>query len=671
MPRPVRLDVETRSDRQGLLDAAKGFDKLDDKVGKLGDELKDTASDAALLDKKLEATGRKVKELAREIARASDEVKRADLERAFGDERRTLAKLRAVRRELDDVGDEADEAARKMAKVAAVGAGTSAAGAGAKSGAAFAGLFSRAVGSPLTLALVAGASAAAPLIGSVVGAALVGGAGAGGVGVGVAGAFTDPKVKAAAKEFGGTVAGDFKAIVAETFVQPTLAGIGKAGKAWRAEIRPEVEATLRASAKLVDPLVDAGIGFTKGLLPGIRSMVEDAGPVFAVLSRDLPALGRSLGLTFEEVGEHSEAISVGLHDAFIAIEGTVAAAGFLVSYLSESYAFTRKIAGFTGGPLALIDGGQVKLLKDIQQADPLRKIAQQARASAVGLEMMADATGKLYRGMLGITGSRIDFEEALDAMTESVRENGKGLDITGEKGRENARAVLAAASAALSMRDAQLDQKVTLEAADAAYAKNIQKVYALGRELGLSKTKVDELLAGLGGFPPAVQTEVKTPGLDTAITKMSRYRQVIGGIPGTVTTRVVGTNIQFYAKGGIAKAQRGLITSKPAMLIGEPGTGKEGAVPQRGISQRRAAGLLSEMAGWHGMDVVPRYANVTPASGGYNAMPPPRMSGGGRLSGTLTVDPGMTSGLAREIVKMLRIEIINDGGGNVQLALGQ
>ena len=648
MPRDIKLNVVTAVDEKGLVHAAGAVGKLDDKVGKLGDELKDTASDAAVLDKRLEATGRKVKELAREIVRATDEVKRADLEKAFGDEKRTLAKLRAVRRELDDVGDEADEAARKMAKVAAVGAG--AAGAGAKSGAAFAGLFSKAVGSPLTLALIAGASAAAPLIGSVVGAALVGGAGAGGVGVGIAGAFTDPRVKAAAKEFGADVTSDFKAIIQKTFIDPSLDGIARFRKAWRGELRPEVEGLLRASAKLVDPLVDAGIGFTKGLLPGIRSMVEDAGPVFDVLGKDLPALGRSLGLTFEEIGEHSEAISVGLHDAFIAIEGTVAAAGFLVSYLSESYALTRKIAGFTGGPLALLDGGEVSKFKVIgeESSNALDTMGRSADDARTKLDQLFDELDEGVRKAFGLEEAQDAVANTLARLTEQMarqrEEHVKGagsLDRNTQAGRDNAELVrdLVEEYAVLARKQSEAGGKV-----DGLRQQLVNQLI----QLGLTRKAAEQYADALNKIPKNITSAVRVK----FISDKSQYHPP--------TNVGVGVTIG-YAKGGIAKAQQGLITSKPAVLFGERGTGQEAFIPKLGIGRQRAASLLGTAAGWHGMDVVPR--------SGYNSMPPARSGVGGRVKMEMSY-AGSGNDLIDALMRSIRVRVISDGGGNVQLALG-
>jgi len=640
MPRPIRLDVETKSDTRGIDRTAKATDKLDDGFSEL-------SRDAAQLDKRMSATRREMARLAGELSRTVDQVERTRLDKAFTGEAQALSKLRRYRSALDEVADQADETARRIARMGAVAAATPKGG-GVPGG----GLFSMPLGSPVLAGGIGAGIAGSPLIAGAASGAVVGALGLGGVAAGLAAAFQDGTVKASAASLGHEIRDDFFA-AGQGFADSALDSIDKVRQAWRSELNPEFRAITAASEKLLAPLTDSGIDFVATVMPSIRHAIERAAPVVDAIGRGVERFGEAFAYAFERFGDNAETSGDALGDVLTNTANITAGLAAGVDQLVKVYSGfvavreAAKEVGVEVGSWVGIGGDSKRLLKEIGEVGS-ESVGGVGKAAIDARRELEDMFAAIEDGVHRFFG----LEVAQDGVATAVQRLKEQLAEQREEHVKGAGALTGSTQAARDNREAVrtlVDKYVALAEQNKTAGQSNEglrgQLIKTLTQLGFNRAEAEKYADALKLIPTSKVTTVKVK----FVSDSSQYHPPKVG-PG-----------QYVAqdKGGIVKAQTGLITSKPTVLFGERQTGMEAFVPKLGISRQRAASLLGTAAGWHGMDVVPR--------SGYNSMPPPRTAGN---RNTVTVRFDFT-GIGDDFAQAIRKRVISDGGGNVQRALGQ
>ncbi|MFD5675621.1 phage tail tape measure protein [Streptomyces sp. NPDC127040] len=164
-----------------------------------------------------------------------------------------------------------------------------------------------------------------------------------------------------------------------------------------------------------------------------------------------------------------------------------------------------------------------------------------AGATALTADQIADtrtATEKLKEALDALNGvaisaaeKEIGFRASLQELTETVKENGRSLDVTTEKGREVKGAFLDAASAALAHAEAVTTQSGSVEAGNAVLEQDIAILRRQMEQTGFSKDAINELIGAYARIPPKVTTQVGTPGAVQAAGEMEALRQKIAATP--------------------------------------------------------------------------------------------------------------------------------------------
>jgi len=277
-----------------------------------------------------------------------------------------------------------------------------------------------------------------------------------------------------------------------------------------------------------------------------------------------------------------------------------------------------------------------------KNADALQKIRDNA----------AEATSKIkefYDESTNQVSDQIDVERALDAASQSFKDNGTALSISAEGGRANREAIIAA-------RDAQLEYAMTLRdtsgtgAAIESMVNYSNRLYDTMVQAGFTKEQAAALIDEMGLTPKDIYTTFRSNATEAeqaaadvkrsiedvpgwkdiyfnALTQEAMYQihalsKVVSELGGSVLSGTAGAAIQqsqaahqgrwgavtAYAKGGITPAH---ITRDQLFKYGEPATGGEAFVPRKG-DKKRSTAILGEAAGWYGMQVVPM------AKGGLN-----------------------------------------------------
>lgn len=133
-----------------------------------------------------------------------------------------------------------------------------------------------------------------------------------------------------------------------------------------------------------------------------------------------------------------------------------------------------------------------------QLTDDLKGANDAATDGKTAFDKYTDAINGTYQAQLGLRGDKRAFEAAIDSAAESVKENGKTLDINTEKGLKNQEALDGVASAALGVVEGMKQageptSKIAtqMDTSRAAFIKT-------ARSMGMSKEAAEKLAAKLG-----------------------------------------------------------------------------------------------------------------------------------------------------------------------------
>lgn len=568
------------TDKRELLLVIKGRDDGGKKALKdLGDQADDTREDVdemsvglRKLDDKVKATTTTLVELRKEINRTGD----LDLLKDVTKQEQRLKALERQRKALlgpDGIrgatGGQPDPEVEGRGLGARLGSGVVTGLKGvlsAKTG--LIGSVVSAVGSGITPAVLLAAVAPA-------------------VAGGVALAAQDSRVQTAAKGLWADVLGNLTDAAAP-FIPAVLNGLDV--------IRDEfalMDADLRgifdAGANYVEPIVKGITGLVRNTLPGLRKAVEASGPVVDALARELPKIGTALGDLFAESAQYADEAAAVITLALQAVAGAIE----LTSKAAAIFGDTWRMLGFDdaeeGADRAAESTGRWRVeLGLLGKTDPgidelwqrqvlLNKSMSEGIKQAGGLK---EALDLLNGGALSAREAERQFQAAIDDVTASIKENGKSLDVTTEKGRANQESLDGLAEAGAARAQTVYDQTLATKGQIAAEEAAI-RVYEQGRaqliksamQMGLSKAQARALADQIMAIPREWRTQVKAD-TGAAMKGIRNYAQWLARIPREVRTRLITE--QRRARGGFQEFSRGgpVIGSAkgkdtvPAMLAG-------------------------------------------------------------------------------------------------------
>lgn len=167
---------------------------------------------------------------------------------------------------------------------------------------------------------------------------------------------------------------------------------------------------------------------------------------------------------------------------------------------------------------------------------------------------LTTALQNLGTAQIGDLQSQDSFLNSLDALTQSVADNGKSLDVNSTKGRANRDAFLSAGSAALGYAQAQQKNGVPIATVTKNLEANVLQLERTADKAGFSKTQVQALVTQMGLTPKQIST------LFSAITgpatkALNNYVEKLTSINGTtvqtfVEVSAVGKAADFGVQGG-------------------------------------------------------------------------------------------------------------------------
>lgn len=551
----------------------------------------DMTEKLAGLKRQLAESGDESGELGRKITRLSAETRVASL--ATDDYRRAAGRAaneaREQARAYDRVASEAAAAARAVTLFGAasrLGGGKGGAGGGFLGGLGDMGsgllkgglgTGSSAIGGVLGTpilgpAVLAGAAAAAipagAFLGGAAGGGILGGAGLAAAGGGLAGAWMDDPDKFdqmwshsidnvrtrwlnSSRAFGDELTGALK--VADV----TLKNL-------------PVERVLGLSQSLVAPLAEgAGQGVTN-LAAGLADGLEKVQPIVDNVGPKLASLGNAAGDAFRMISEGSEGGAQALGDFVTAAGYAIKATGLLILGLEKSYENIRSfgvgirdaVRQSDFGPAA---EGITSMLFDIRDstmsatrslgfaegasrdtAFAWGEMAEAGAAAAMETLSLNDALTATRNTMLSMADANIAVAQGWIDLKDELADGAKTLDLNTQAGIDNQRAIVGQ----IELLERQRQQAIetgggtvdAVNAANAAYDAQIEKLRQDAYAAGYNKQKVDELIASLGNVPKDTTANVRVPGLQESLRAGESLRQRLDAIDGRVAEAYVYVN---------------------------------------------------------------------------------------------------------------------------------
>lgn len=494
------------------------------------------------------------------------------------------------------------------------------------------------------VALVAGALAAAPLVGAAMAGAVTGAAGGLGIGGGIALSLRDPKIKAAAGEVGTGIVDQLTRDAAE--VGPAFIKSLQSLRSEFSGLSDEFQRIFDHSAANM-PELTSGIGDAiSDVVEGLDRVVAESDPVMEALGNGIRGVGAQLKGFLTTVAANGDTGAKALNDLFLIAQLAIQQMTILVDLFSKVYEITDAVGGFgLFGILSDLYAGANKGKKGVDDLDDglnrLGNTAQQAEYK--------------FRSLAEVVNSSIDVN--LDAAEAALRlrqanaEAAKAADKKKAVSVEEEQALLSLARASNTATDAADENGRTSDEAAAAHARQRKQLIAAAVAMGYSSGKAAELADQLLHIPKNLKPKVdlkisgqaKLNAINEAIASLPNRKDVVVAIKITGNTNVGSVRSAvdkqsrnaFQRRGGVmtAMADGGLLqagiypaSDPPLVKFAEAETGGELYLPRRG-DRARGRQLVSEAASWYGMAATPM------ARGGIT------MAGGGLVN----VAPGGTS----------------------------
>jgi hypothetical protein len=626
--RRLELNVDTTADDKGLIEAAREFDRLGDKVDKAGRQMKETAFDARLLDAELDKAKRSARDLAQEFERTGNK----DLFKQFREARSDLPVLTKMRAELKGMADEAarlkvaeEAAAREAERLGrpliqrvreGITTGLSSAG----------DLAGQAVEKwPLAAAIAGGILVGAPLVAAAVGTVVSGAAIAGGILV----AARDSRVKDAWSQLGRDAMASLTRSSAE-FIDPLIASAHRLGQAF--DTLP-LNRIFHDAAQEVVPLTQGLIRLAQEASPGIERLVHASIPLITDLAdRQLPKLGHMIS----EFADSMARAEPGAQQFFSVVldntEQVVEKLGLMIQVISQVYEKTNQLPAWLK---QVFDPFHLTLFHDEATKLPptFDDIGTHARAAAEDVAYLNQKFDDAFSTMMGSAEADDRFKRGMLEMAASVRQHGKSLSdntLDGLANREMLRGLVRDAEAA---RQAHLKAGMGADEANTKYEQQIHDIEALAVKLGFSKDQTYALIDAFGHIERDIQVKI---------------------------TEFVYTNdLRTYRAGERS-------SYSPAVNAYSGGSHSQSGTGGGGLTRVRDAGgpVIAGETYMIGLNRRPEY--FTPGASGYVTPLPAASSAAPPARGvTLNFAGNTDSGLARLFMHMIRtgqIQLTTDAG---------
>lgn len=258
------------------------------------------------------------------------------------------------------------------------------------------------------------------------------------------------------------------------------------------------------------------------------------------------------------------------------------------------------------------------------------------------IDELTQALEDLNGPALSANEAEIRFQEALDAVTASVTENGQTLDLNTEAGRKNQGQLNELARASAERANAVLNQTGSEAQFRAELDRGRQALYEAAIQTGMTEDAAWQYVDSVLAIPASKATDVEFRS-SAAEQRAAAFRDILSRIPNSivVTAEMRATNpyyadkkdggvIDYYAQGGVRRENH-VAEIAPAgntvRVWAEPETGGEAYIPLSPAKRQRSEAILEDVANRFGLSVRRYYAEGGFFGGGESAAAPSVLGG--------------------------------------------
>lgn len=381
----------------------------------------------------------------------------------------------------------------------------------------------------LKIAFGVGIIAATPVILAGVQGAVGAGIAAGVAGLGVALASQYEEVQTSGRLLGENLRNSLVG-AAEPFVKPLIESMGRID-AFFESIQARLNSTFRNSATYLDPLTSGLLGFLDLVTEGLDSFAQNGDGYIDALADGMVFFGEAIREVVTDFGELDDEGGQALRDLLFAVADITVFIGDLVVLSTKLYSSFRDLStgtewwntalkvllpGLALGEVVFSDidaatEGADEALKSYDKTseefiDTEGRSIRVTNAQTKALQEQADAINDLRDAQLDAIGSLVDYEETLDDLAKSARDNKGAFDFQSPGGRENIenyrKALMDAQKAAT---DLYLSGRLNEEQAQEYYRQLVEGATEAATKNGILKSSIDKIFGAISdviGLPP-------------------------------------------------------------------------------------------------------------------------------------------------------------------------
>lgn len=482
--------------------------------------------------------------------------------------------------------------------------------------------------------LAAAGVAAAPLIGTLVGAAVIGGAAGVGIVGGFAAAAANPQVRGSVIALGDVVGDGLKDSV-KGFVPAAVHAIDMVRDKWLT-IQPVITSIFSKAGDVTAPLVSGILDGVESIIEGIDDVIGESGPVVESFGKMFREVGDALGSLLSSLSDDSDTAAAALDFFTQVLVGAVDMIHIFTEVSLDMIEAFRPAGEVIGDAYNAVDGWVRGLTGatdetgnlDSAQGDLTGTIDDATRAANEQLEALRQVEEQMRKQtdpLFEVFDLQTKVSKAQEAYTSAVKESGP----------ESAKA----RKALLDMGKAsfELTSALTTAAGEGFNGKLTPAMRSALRNAGLTAKQISNLEHELIAARRAAEKWAKT------------YKAVYITQYKTMGLKSSSPVFQGYAHGGVTGAENGA-TSSGLTMVGEHGPELINLPPGTRVHSNPDSVRMTSGQG----------ASMGPG-GGFLA--------GGKLEIILKFDPSAAPMAIRGVMEGIRGEV-RDGGGSVQTVLG-
>lgn len=452
--------------------------------------------------------------------------------------------------------------------------------------------------------IVGGILLALPFVSAALAGATAGALGAGLAGLGTLLAFQYSEVEEAGLHLVDTLR---KQLVssAEPFVNVLISAF-KFIENRVAALKPRLDSIFETSSTFVGPLVEGLLDMLDNITEAFANVDGKLGPFVKELANGFAVIGTAIGDALTILVDTGEEGEEGLRDLLVAVAILIKGFAGLLAILTEVYGFVRDIAlavPLLAGPIAIFFAESDRAAEGVDTygnatqglTDKIFGAISATERETKELKAAAQAMDKARDAAFGLIDATLDYEQSIDDLSDTLKENGRTFTQETDKGRENIRAVGDAIKAAQADAEERF-QKGKLSAAEAQmlYQQEVAEILKIAKAHGITEAAIrgvyDEAIKLVALPPPdtgwlnqiAKGADLTAAALKRAVDEARKLNSGTGGGKGH------GGFLEF--------GDGGIVQTPTQAVIGE--AGPEVVIP---LTKPSRAAQLMQQSGLAGM----------------------------------------------------------------------